>query len=113
MTLLVGHISSAVTGDTCPGPGGEGSIFEGRVVRIFQPYYWMGLLWLIALCSEGRFQSFKTALTSKIIGVCLVVVVHPLIPALGGRDRTLQVWVHGQPGLQSEDSQGYKEKLLS
>jgi hypothetical protein len=35
----------------------------------------------------------------------------PLIPALG-RQRNADVWVPGQPGLQSEfqDSQGYTEK---
>jgi hypothetical protein len=35
----------------------------------------------------------------------------PLIPALG-RQRQVDFWVRGQPGLQSEfqDSQGYKEK---
>jgi hypothetical protein len=35
----------------------------------------------------------------------------PLIPALG-RQRQEDLWVRGQPGLQSEfqDSQGYKEK---
>ena len=36
----------------------------------------------------------------------------PLIPALG-RQRQVDFWVRGQPGLQSEfqDSQGYTEKL--
>jgi hypothetical protein len=36
----------------------------------------------------------------------------PLIPALG-RQRQVDLWVWGQPGLQSEfqDSQGYTEKL--
>jgi hypothetical protein len=35
----------------------------------------------------------------------------PLIPALG-RQRQTDLWVRGQPGLQSEfqDSQGYTEK---
>jgi hypothetical protein len=35
----------------------------------------------------------------------------PLIPALG-RQRQVDFWVQGQPGLQSEfqDSQGYTEK---
>jgi hypothetical protein len=35
----------------------------------------------------------------------------PLIPALG-RQRQVDFWVRGQPGLQSEfqDSQGYTEK---
>jgi hypothetical protein len=35
----------------------------------------------------------------------------PLIPALG-RQRQVNFWVRGQPGLQSEfqDSQGYTEK---
>jgi hypothetical protein len=35
----------------------------------------------------------------------------PLIPALG-RQRQVDLWVRGQPGLQSEfqDSQGYTEK---
>jgi hypothetical protein len=35
----------------------------------------------------------------------------PLIPALG-RQRQVDFWVQGQPGLQSEfqDSQGYREK---
>jgi hypothetical protein len=37
----------------------------------------------------------------------------PLIPALG-RQRQVDLWVQGQPGLQSEfqDSQGYTEKLF-
>jgi hypothetical protein len=36
----------------------------------------------------------------------------PLIPALG-RQRQVDFWVRGQPGLQSEfqDSQGYRETL--
>jgi hypothetical protein len=36
----------------------------------------------------------------------------PLIPALG-RQRQVDFWVRGQPGLQTEfqDSQGYTEKL--
>jgi hypothetical protein len=36
----------------------------------------------------------------------------PLIPALGRRQRQVDFWVPGQPGLQSEfqDSQGYTEK---
>jgi hypothetical protein len=36
----------------------------------------------------------------------------PLIPALG-RQRQVEFWVGGQPGLQSEfqDSQGYTEKF--
>jgi hypothetical protein len=35
----------------------------------------------------------------------------PLVPALG-RQRQVDFWVRGQPGLQSEfqDSQGYTEK---
>ena len=37
----------------------------------------------------------------------------PLIPALG-RQRQVDFWVQGQPGLQSDfqDSQGYTEKTL-
>jgi hypothetical protein len=36
----------------------------------------------------------------------------PLVPAVG-RQRQVDFWVRGQPGLQSEfqDSQGYTEKL--
>ena len=39
------------------------------------------------------------------------VVAHALIPALG-RQRQVDFWVQGHPGLQSEfqDSQGYTEK---
>jgi hypothetical protein len=42
---------------------------------------------------------------------CQVLWHTPLIPALG-RQRQVDFWVRGHPGLQSEfqDSQGYTEK---
>jgi hypothetical protein len=44
--------------------------------------------------------------------LCQVWWLTPLIPALGGRQRQVNFWVQGQPGLQSEfqDSHGYTEK---
>jgi hypothetical protein len=42
--------------------------------------------------------------------LCRAVVVHTFNPALG-RQKQMDFWIRGQPGLQSEfqDSQGYTE----
>jgi hypothetical protein len=62
------------------------------------PYYFV-------LLQNNRLSLLKTLRTSR-AWWCM-----PLIPALG-RQRQVNFWVQGQPGLQSEfqDSQGYTEK---
>jgi hypothetical protein len=79
--------------------------------------------WIVGFTNSARLSSVKAQGLSCFCCICLPRSVlknrstswvwwyTPLIPALG-RQRQVDFWVWGQPGLQSEfqDSQGYTEK---
>jgi hypothetical protein len=69
-------------------------------------------VWFISPCIHT--SAFRSSTFLNVYWKCLLTGQWwhiPLIPALG-RQRQVDFWVWGQPGLQSEfqDSQGYREK---